>query len=181
MKLANLLPKNYVQSYKLYLGLLYAKRLFLDQTIIALLVGVILGAQFFVLREQTDDLAHTAANLNKLSSSINVAELQKAADDQAERLKAVSEVIKIKSDFSPFIDEFIEQVPPGVTLQSVILDSSKKQIDVSGRASAREQIVLLHSRLESSESLKIVYAPLSNLTAATDASFRFIVSFTTAP
>lgn len=66
-----------------------------------------------------------------------------------------------------------EIVPRGAALDALLVDSLEKKIILSGRASRREDVVVMENRLKKSEYFERVNSPISNYLEKTNASFNF--------
>lgn len=175
MRLPNLLSREHKNDYKFYLASLYARRFLVVQIIVSLVLGAAFVYQYFSLQDQKEILETSLTGLNEAREQIKVEDLQAKADRQTDRLKTASKVFNIRPELSVYLDELVEVLPGGVTLDIVDINTETKQMVVNGRAADREQVVVLQDRLEDSEYISIIYAPLSNLTEAQDASFEFIL------
>ncbi len=175
MRLPNLLPPESRNSYAIYLGLLYAKRFLALQLALLVVLLAVVSALYYFSEKELAILNAAHAELEVKQTDINIDELQEAANRETDRLKAATDILKIKPELSVYLDELMLALPANVTLDYVEIDAVTLNMDVKGRAASRDQIVLLQSRLERSSVLEVVYAPLSNLTESADAPFYFIL------
>lgn len=177
MRLANLLPEQDKNTYQKYLMHLYLRRFLYSQAFILVSLLVILAGQFVYFALRVDGLKGRITELQKFNPEINVEDMQATAAAHNEGLKAAAGILKAKASFSALLDELGKLVPNGVTIDSIDITSSPASMDVKGRARTRENIVALQNSLERSSTFTKTYAPLSNLTAARDGNFQFILSF----
>lgn len=177
MRLANLLPEQDKKTYQKYLMHLYLRRFLKAQGLVLVVLLVILSAQFVYLAIRVDGLKGQITELQKFNPEINVEDMQATAAAHNEGLKAASSILKAKANFSTLLDELGKLIPNGVTIDSVDITSSPASMAVKGRANTRENIVSLQNSLERSSTFTKTYAPLSNLTAARDGNFQFVLSF----
>ena len=177
MKLPNLLPAAHKKTYRIYLVLLYAKRFLYIQILTIVFLSAVLGVEYMFYKNESAELNKQLVTLQESEKQFDIKSIQAAADRHTERLKAAANILEVRPTLSEILNELAIILPENVTLDSVRMDALAPGVDVTGRAKSREQIVELQNRIEQSEVLNQVYAPLSNLTQSTDASFRFVLTF----
>ena len=177
MHLPNLLPAQHKKRYKLYATLLYLRRFLAILSLLLLILAAIFVAERIYYAGRLANARQSADTLRQANAEFNVASLQKTADRQNAQVKAAAAVLKGRPVMSRVVDEVVRILPPGVTIDSLKIETSPTRIDLKGRAASRDSIVALQARIEESDLLSASYAPLSNLTESVDAPFYFVLSF----
>lgn len=130
------------------------------------LVGILLLGGDYILRQHFNSLA---ANLASISNQ-QVNKNRELKDinfilDQTEKLQ------KAYSPWTETIAHLNTLVPPGVTLQQLILDTPKKEYTFAGKADTRDDLLLFKKNLETDSLIASVDFPLSQFTDKTNVSF----------
>ena len=175
MHLPNLLPEEQKRSYRIYLFNLYLKRILFFQASVALVVILILGSQYFFLQFKLASLRSAIVTLKQIETRVDTRALEEAANAYNGRLQAASTMLGKQNLNSPYLDELARIIPQGITLDTLDFNAAISILEIKGRAARREQVVLLQSRIESSEIFILVFAPLGNLTESVDGPFHFIL------
>ena len=179
MRLPNLLPEQNKKAYRRYLIGRYIRRFLYIQIGAMLVFSLILAGEFVFYRKKSKDLQAELNNLRLSQGELNVAELQKTADEHNIRLQASQGIIDAKPAILSVLDEVMRSMPEGATLDSVKIDTLLGRVEIKGRASDREKVVALQSYFEKSNILTPIFKPLSNLTSSLAPSFSFILTFKT--
>lgn len=92
-------------------------------------------------------------------------------EEASAQLKKIDRVQKNFILWSPRIDEILTAIPPGIQIQSMILDHDSKLLSLAGIAQTREALALCEKNLKSLPSLDSVKIPLGELTRKEDIPF----------
>lgn len=96
--------------------------------------------------------------------------------------KEISSVKEIQKNNQPWVDSLINitgLIPDGVSLTALKLEAGPSKSSLSGRATTREALLDLKSRLEGALYLKDITLPVTDLLTRTDVDFT--INFTTDP
>jgi Tfp pilus assembly protein PilN len=176
-KLVNLLPHEYQKKYKIHLTSLYIRAFVVVQGIFLIIIAAGLAGLDRYYAHAFFESHKNVVQLEEAGKQFNIDEIRTAATVQNSRMKVAADIIAVRPRLSVVIDEVARLIPANVTIDSIDIDGLTPNVDIKGRAQSREQVVAFQNRLEGSKLLKLTFAPLSNLTQASNSGFEFVVTF----
>lgn len=174
MKIINLLPKPKQKElqYEILFHSVFTAVIIggASLLIVALLeagLGVYLQRQHSVVSQQIEQT-------KKLSNKEENAQLKTVIDGINSQLKDYQELSAASPLWSKALRSFADNIPNEVIITTFNADSAKKQIDISGYAPTREQVISLYNRINNDKShFRDIDYPLENVAKATDVEFHF--------
>ncbi len=174
MRLINLLPKSRQHEIH-YEAMLRGLWIFATMSIFsfALVFLIQLGTKFYLQIEAKV----FATEITDLQGQVN---RQENADLKS-KIKTVNNTV---SDFnklagaspkwSKVVEAFALLPPPGTRINSMVLDSGRKSITITGNADTRENVIQLYNNiLEDSKNFYKIDYPLENVAKSTNINFHF--------
>ncbi len=174
MKIINLLPKSKqkeLQYENLFHSVFTAAIIGAASLLLVVLLEVGLGVY---LQRQHTVITQQIEQTKKLSNKEENAQLKIVVDGINAQLKDYQELSAASPLWSKALRSFTENVPEEVIITTFNADSSKKQVDISGYAPTREQVISLYNRINSDKKhFRDIDYPLENVARATDVDFHF--------
>lgn len=132
---------------------------------IILITIAILGAKY-ILEKHYVDLTESFASIGRQQAGVN----QKIKEIN-NILNTLEQTQKEYTLWTKKINEITNLIPENITLNSLILSVKKKEINFSGIAKSRENLLLFKEKIEALPDTESVEIPLSQLTQKTNATF----------
>ncbi len=177
MKIINLLPKSRQQELT-YDAMLRSLVVFISMSMFSFaLVFLAQLATKFYLQMQAGVFA---AEIEELQGQVN----KRENADLKSKIKAVND---IATDFnnlaaaspkwSKVIAAFAPLPPAGTRISSMVIDSGRKSVSITGHAETREDVIALYNNiLAAGEDFNGVDYPLENVAKPADINFHFTFS-----
>ncbi len=173
MKIINLLPKNQ-QTELRYQAMLH--RLWAVFGVSLVSFAVVFLAQFGVKIFLQVEAKIYSAQITELQGQVNK---QNNAEIKS-KIKQINDTIsdfKTLSDSSPKLSQaiaaFAKLPPPGIKINNVSIDASRKVININGQGATREAIIELYNNIHRDSNFYNVDYPLENVVKPTNQSFHF--------
>jgi hypothetical protein len=174
MRLINLLPKP--RQYELrYDAMLRGLWVFITMSIFsfALVFLAQLGTKFYLQMEANV----FASEISELQGQVS----KRENADLKTKIKAVNDIVadfnnlsSSSPKWSKVVAAFAPLPPPGTRISSMVIDSNKKAIAITGYANTREDVIQLYNNIlnDSADFYNVDY-PLENVLKPTNINFHF--------
>ena len=174
MKIVNLLPK-YKQRELRFENYFHSVFVAGIVGIISLLLVVVI--QFGInayLQRQTTQLTTQIEQAKKLSNKQENAQLKTLVQDVNNKLKDYGDLVAASPAWSEALRAFAAQVPPGVKITLFSADTAKDQVDITGYAPARDQVIQLYNNIVADKDhFYDINYPLENVARPVNVDFHF--------
>lgn len=140
--------------------------------IIVLGFAALLGFVWFFILVQLKSYALTAQNIKESFQGQSVDSEKQLIGDLNEYLAKVDRIQKNHRYYSLVLIELANLTPAGVRLEGLMIDE-KNQVEITGFAPLRTQVLMLQEALAKSKLFTQVENPLANLTKQTNINFSF--------
>ncbi len=173
-KVINLLPREQQRE----LGLRSWYRALVRFYVLALttfvLVALLFAGTWWYLRLAEQNLAHEAENLRTKSTTQETTDLKKQIKIINNQIEDYNTLTAALPRWSVLLRQFATLVPRGAQIQNFGVDSTKRQIIISGFASTREDAIQLHDNIaaDNAHFTNIDY-PLENIAKPKNVGFKY--------
>ncbi len=173
-KQINLLPKEQLKELKWRAWYYASVRFYLFSAVGLAIVLLAYIAVSVYLNVVARHLGAEAEALRKETSTSDIVELKKQVRDINNRIKDYNALSTEVPKWSVLLDYFAELVPDGVQIQNFTVDSNKKVVSITGTASTRDAVILLHDNIAGdSVHFSSIDYPLENVSKPRDVTFHF--------
>jgi len=174
MKIINLLPKDKQRELR-YEALFHSLFAAAVAGLASLLLVAVLetGLGVYLSRQQTA-VAAQIEQTKRLSNKEENSQLKAVIDGINLQMKDYQDLSNTSPSWSKALHYFAADVPPQVKITTFTADSVKKEINISGYAPAREQVIELYNTINDDKGhFRDINYPLENVARATDVDFHF--------
>ncbi len=174
MKIINLLPKSKqkeLQYESLFHSVSTAAIIGVSSLILVVLLQTGLG---IYLQRQQSSVTDQIEQTRRLSNKEENAKLKTEIDGVNFKLKDYQDLSNAAPAWSKALRAFVNTVPAEIKISSFVADTANKQIDITGYAPTREQVIGLYNKIsDDKEHFHGINYPLENVAKPTEVDFYF--------
>jgi len=174
MRLINLLPKARQRELR-YDAMLRGLWVFISMSIFsfAMVFLVQLGTKFY-LQMEANVFAKEILNLQGQVSQTENSELKTKIKTVNDTVLDFNNLADASPKWSKVVAAFAPLPPEGTRINTMIIDSGRKAINITGRGETRENVIQLYNNiLADSENFYNIDYPLENVAKPADITFHF--------
>ncbi len=173
-KQINLLPKEQLKELRWRAWYFASVRFYIFSIIGVIIVLVAHVFVYVYLNVVGKKLAAETEILRTETSTSDIVELKKKVKDINNLIKDYNLLSADVPKWSVLLSMFSKLVPAGVQIQNFTVDNSKKVVSITGTASTRDAVILLHDNIAGdSDNFSSIDYPLENVSKPRDVTFHF--------
>lgn len=173
-KVINLLPRDQQRELGLRSWYRALKRFYVLAITTFAIVVLLFAGTWWYLRLAEQNLAHEAENLRAKSTTQETTDLKKRIKTINNQIEDYNTLTAALPRWSVLLRQFATLVPQGAQVQSFGVDSTKRQVIISGFASTREASIQLHDNIARDEAhFSNIDYPLENISKPTNVGFKY--------
>jgi len=142
--------------------------------ILLIVIGftIVLSLIWFSILIQLKSYSQSLQDIAISFQGQNVDRQKQLSSDLNQYLAKLNNIQKDHKYYSAAIIELVNAVPPGVRIESLLIDE-KNQVGISGFAPQRTLVLMLQDALTKSQFFTKIENPMANLTKPIDINFKF--------
>lgn len=167
----NLLPKNEQEELKIEFNIRFLKFFGISILAILLISAALLFIVYWGLKIQTTANKKNLEIIQTGESGKKIIFMEQKIREINNKTSKISQIQNSLIDPLPIFYKIVSLIPEGIILKNINIDFEKKEVNSSGHADLRENLINFQDNLEKSDFAKDISRPLSDLLKQKDINF----------
>jgi len=173
----NLLSPVKKREIKRNIALTKVRNLLSYSALVLFMLAALLWGNQFLMEEKISTLDEQIANAKKIAQSSEGSTLDEQISEFNSKVKGASQKLSGCQLWSPILADISTKVPSGVQITYLALTKSQKEVEIRGKSSTRDNLVIFKNNLEEGENYTNLDIPITSFLQKTDLDFKINFNF----
>ena len=173
----NLLSPSKKREIKRKVALTKGRSVLSYSVLVLFILTVFLGGNQFLMEEKISSLDNQIANAKKIAQSSEGSTLDEQISEFNSIVKVASQKLSGCQLWSPILADISTKAPVGVQITYLALTKPQKEVEIRGKSSTRDDLVIFKNNLEEDGDYTNLDIPITSFLQKTDLDFKINFNF----